>query len=215
MPRSVSGVYTLPNPPVVTNTTIASTDENTTRSDIASEITNSLDRSGRGGMLAPLQLVDGTPSLPGLTFCTDVNTGIYRIGADIIGFAVGGVLSFTIAAAGVTTPSVLTPLVDAGAAALELRGTVGGGTGQMLLTSGQGTGWRIGPTSGNINAELQINSSGSAVIGFIAFRNAGTEVGLIYNIAGAQYFDCAGYHFRSYVDASEQFEISPTAAATS
>jgi len=61
MPRSVSGVYTLPNAPVVTNTTIASTDENTTRSDMASELTNSLDRSGRGGMLAPLQLVDGTP----------------------------------------------------------------------------------------------------------------------------------------------------------
>src|SRR3990172_8168015 len=153
MPRSVSGVYTLPNPPVVTNTTIASTDENTTRSDIASEITNSLDRSGRGGMLAPLQLVDGTPSLPGLTFGTDVNTGMYRITADTIGFAVGGVLSFTIAAAGVTAPSVLTSLVDAGAAALELRGTAGVAV-QIVsvanIIASNANGWRIGAVSGNV-----------------------------------------------------------------
>jgi len=136
MPRSVSGVYTLPNPPVVTNTTIVSTDENTTRSDMASEITNSLDRSGRGGMLAPLQLVDGTPSLPGLTFSSDVNTGMYRITADTIGFAVAGSLVFTIATTGVTiaaglslsspiltaTTEVRTPIVDSVSGTLILKG---------------------------------------------------------------------------------------------
>lgn len=132
MSRNSSGVYTLPNAPVVTNTTITSTDENTTRSDIASEITNSLDRNGRGAMLAPLQLADGTPSLPGLTFGTDTDTGMYRIAANIIGFAVAGALALTIAATGITfAVAAFTPIVDSGSGTLALKGA---GTTAVTIT---------------------------------------------------------------------------------
>lgn len=55
MPRDSSGTYT-PNPstPFVTGTPIASSVANTRAADLATEITDSLSRSGKGGMLAPI-----------------------------------------------------------------------------------------------------------------------------------------------------------------
>lgn len=57
MSRNSSGVYTLPaGNPVITGTVIASTWANPTMSDIANEITNSVDRAGRGSPLANLPM---------------------------------------------------------------------------------------------------------------------------------------------------------------
>jgi hypothetical protein len=84
MPRNSAGVYTLPlGNPVIPNTIIESDGwANPTLSDIGNEITNSLDRSGRGGMTGPFGVVDGSPSAPGLRFTTDPNNGLYREGVD-------------------------------------------------------------------------------------------------------------------------------------
>lgn len=83
MPRNTGGTYTRPaSNPVSTGTTITSNWANETTSDIATELTNSLDRGGRGGMAAPLQLADGTAAAPGLTFVTDADLGFYRAGAN-------------------------------------------------------------------------------------------------------------------------------------
>lgn len=80
MPRNSGGVYTLPAGvnPVVTGTTITSNWANTTLADVQTALTDSLDRSGRGGMLAPLKLLDGTVALPGLAFTNESSTGIGR-----------------------------------------------------------------------------------------------------------------------------------------
>jgi hypothetical protein len=79
MPRNSSGNYTLPaGNPVVTGTTITSTWANTTMQDIGSEVTNSLDRQGRGSMLAAFKLVDGSVAVPGLSFGSETTTGISR-----------------------------------------------------------------------------------------------------------------------------------------
>lgn len=91
MPRNSSGVYSLPLPPVQPNTDILSSFENTTDADIGSEITNSLDRSGRGGMLAPFKIFDGSAPAPGLSFTLEPNTGFFRKSANVIALAVGGV----------------------------------------------------------------------------------------------------------------------------
>jgi hypothetical protein len=55
MPRDSSGTYT-PSPasPFVTGTPIAATTANARAADLATEITDSLSRSGKGGMTAPL-----------------------------------------------------------------------------------------------------------------------------------------------------------------
>lgn len=83
MPRNSAGVYSLPGAynPVVTDDLITSAWANTTLSDIATALSNSLDRNGNGGMLAPLRFSDGTAAAPGITFTNEPTTGIGRAGA--------------------------------------------------------------------------------------------------------------------------------------
>jgi hypothetical protein len=91
MPRNVSGTYSLPLPPVVANTVIQSAWANTTTDDIAQGITDSLDRNGRGGMIAPFRLVDGSVLQPAFAFASETGTGLYRVSAGIMGVSVMGV----------------------------------------------------------------------------------------------------------------------------
>lgn len=91
MPRNTSGVYTLPSGnPVVAGTIIESAWANITLADVASEITNSLDRSGRGSMLAAFKSMDGTLAQPGLTFGNEPSSGLYRGGSSDIRMGVAG-----------------------------------------------------------------------------------------------------------------------------
>jgi len=104
MARNPSGTYTLPaGNPVVDGTTITPTWANQTLSDIATALTDSLSRSGQGGMLASLKIVDGTEAAPGLAFGLDPDTGMYRIAANEIGVAVAGELKLKIAGVGIST----------------------------------------------------------------------------------------------------------------
>lgn len=81
MPRDVNGNFTLPaGNPVVSGTPISSAVHNTTNSDIATALTDSLSRTGLGGMLAPLSFADGTAASPSITFSGELTTGIYRDG---------------------------------------------------------------------------------------------------------------------------------------
>jgi hypothetical protein len=91
MSRDGSGNYTLPsgNPPV-TGTTITVTWADTTLSDVAVELTASLNRSGKGAMLAPLKLYDGAIGAPGLTFSGETNSGWYRASSGNIRFSLEG-----------------------------------------------------------------------------------------------------------------------------
>ena len=93
MPRDSSGVYTLPpSNPVVTNTPIqAGGWANPTLSDIGNEITNSLDRAGRGGMTGPFGIVDGTLAAPGLRWTTDPDNGLRRTGVNTWTLVAGAV----------------------------------------------------------------------------------------------------------------------------
>lgn len=115
MPRNSSGVYTLPaGNPVVTGTTITSSWANPTMSDLANEVTNSLDRAGRGSMTGQLKAIDGTVSAPGMTFGAELSSGWYR------------------SAAGVVRLSILAAQVaQFNASGLELVGKVGVGDGAV------------------------------------------------------------------------------------
>jgi hypothetical protein len=54
MPRNASGIYTLPaGNPVTPGDVVDAAWANSTLSDIATELTNSLSRTGAGGMIAP------------------------------------------------------------------------------------------------------------------------------------------------------------------
>lgn len=85
MPRNSSGVYSLPaGNPVTSFTVITTAWANPTMSDIANEITNSLDRDGRGGMRAPFRIFDGSLSQPGLGFLNEVGIGLWRESAGLM-----------------------------------------------------------------------------------------------------------------------------------
>lgn len=82
MPRNSSGNYVLPTGnPVQPNTLIESAWANLTMEDIAEALTDSLDRNGRGGMLAQLQLADGVVNLPGFAFANEPSLGLFREGS--------------------------------------------------------------------------------------------------------------------------------------
>ena len=92
MPRNTLGVYTLPGSvnPVVGTTPILAAWANTTMSDIAQALGDSLDRYGRGGMQAPLLAVDGLVSGPGLSFTNETSTGLYRAASGTVDLSVLG-----------------------------------------------------------------------------------------------------------------------------
>lgn len=103
MSRNASGIYTLPSAvnPVVTNTQITTNWANTTLNDIASEITNSLDRNGRGKMNVPMLMLDGNVVTPAYSFTNDPDSGMYHYGSGKLGFAVNGVLQLLLGNSGV------------------------------------------------------------------------------------------------------------------
>jgi hypothetical protein len=91
IPRDSSGTYTLPTGnPVVSGTIISSTWANSTNSDIAQALTDSLDRQGRGAMSAALLVHDGTQAAPGLGFGSEPGSGLRRIGTQQLALDVGG-----------------------------------------------------------------------------------------------------------------------------
>lgn len=106
MPRNASGVYTLPSGnPVTAGTTIDATWANNTLSDIANELTNSLDRNGNGGMLAAFRFSDGTLSAPGMSWINETSTGFYRSGSGTMWGVVGATQIAQFTVNGVTLPS--------------------------------------------------------------------------------------------------------------
>jgi hypothetical protein len=81
MPRDSSGNYSLPaGNPVASGSTITSSWANSTFNDVATALTDSLDRNGRGGMAGVFQNFDGTENGPGITWSNENQTGFYRAG---------------------------------------------------------------------------------------------------------------------------------------
>lgn len=127
MPRDASGNYSLPaGNPVVTGTTISSTIQNNTTSDMATAFTDSLDRNGKGGMLAALALIDGVVGTPSITWTSDPDSGFYRIGSNNLGLALGGVkvADFTAALINFTPTAFQVNGVSVNNAAILTAGTL-------------------------------------------------------------------------------------------
>lgn len=92
MSRNASGTFTLASGnPVISGTTITIAWANGTLSDIGTEITDSLDRSGKGGMLAGFKAFSGTASLPGWSWDSETASGVYRVSAGLFRWRTSGV----------------------------------------------------------------------------------------------------------------------------
>ena len=90
MSRDGQGTYTPPLNDVVAGDPIEATWANTTIDDIAVALTDSLSRSGNGGMLAPFKATDGLVNVPSITFNNETNSGIYRAGTGDYRLCVNG-----------------------------------------------------------------------------------------------------------------------------
>lgn len=91
MARDASGNYTLPaGNPVVSGTVIETNWANPTMADIGNETTDSLSRTGKGGMLSQLKCISGTVGNPGVSFLDQLNLGFYRAATNDMRAAVNG-----------------------------------------------------------------------------------------------------------------------------
>lgn len=92
MARSPTGTFTLvAGNPVITGTIITSDWANTTMPDIGAALTDSLSRTGQGGMLAPFRGVSGSATAPAHSFTDFPRSGMYAVNADEMRYAVNGV----------------------------------------------------------------------------------------------------------------------------
>lgn len=105
--RNGSGAYSVPNS-FTAGSTITASDFNENFTDIANEITNSVAADGQTSMTGPLKGYSGSVSAPGYTFSADTNSGMYRIGADNIGLAVGGTKIIDVSSTGVDITGTVT-----------------------------------------------------------------------------------------------------------
>jgi hypothetical protein len=148
--RNSSGTYSLPaGNPVVSGTAVNSTVHNNTTSDIATELTDSLSRSGKGAMTAPLELANGTVALPALSFDSDTDCGLYRVGANNIALGVNGAKVVDILTTGATVTGAMTSTT----AAVTGNATVGG----TLDVTGDFTAAGIAGTGANIEGQLEVD----------------------------------------------------------
>jgi hypothetical protein len=149
--RNPSGTYSLPSGnPVATGTSITSSWANTTLSDLASEITNSLDRNGQGGMIQPLRCADGSSSAPAFSWTSETGSGLYRAGSGDIRMQVSSTNVQKWSATTATFPVGITATQSAANATAVT--TTGNGTGYGLrATGGSGGGYGIIGTGGGTN----------------------------------------------------------------
>lgn len=82
------------------NTTISSSQMNQQFTDAVTGFQNCVTRDGQGQMNTQFRIIAGTEAAPGIAFSSDLNTGIWRVSADVIGFSCNGAEVFELAPTG-------------------------------------------------------------------------------------------------------------------
>lgn len=156
MPRNLKGKFTVLNT-FVPGTTITALSHNENWADAANEISNSIAADGQTPLTGPLQNAAGSPAAPSVTFSADLNTGMFRAGADILGFSAGGVSCMTLSG----SSAVFTVPIDAPLAALP------SGTRMLFHQSNAPPGW-VKDVNFNDRA-LRVVTGGIGFGGTVAF----------------------------------------------
>lgn len=87
-----SGTYIPPaGQPVVSGTVIQSGIFNMLVADIGNTLNNTLPRDGQASMSGQLKIVDGTSSIPGLSFNSEASSGMYRPSSGMLGLVASGI----------------------------------------------------------------------------------------------------------------------------
>lgn len=186
--RNTAGTYSLPaGNPVVSGTSISSTWANNTLSDIAAEITDSLSRSGKGPMTAPLLTPDGTVAAPTHSFTSETGTGWWRNAAGDLRVSVLGVPRLQLSPAGVTLTSAVADGASAVGHTLDTTTTLANATATILSIRTGGTeqlrvdrvGAIKGPTADGASAVGialdTVNALSNPTARLLSVRNNGVE----------------------------------------
>jgi hypothetical protein len=178
--RNSSGNYSLPSGnPVVGGTTISSTWANSTLGDLESAMTDSLSRSGKGGMQAPLKVSDGTVAAPGVTWDADPDCGLYRVGANSVGMSAN---SSQIQRWEATGTTITGTVAVSGAATLSSGATVttGVSNGAGIVSTGNGTNAGVSAVGGATSGP-GVSGNGGAPNGY---GGSFVGVGIGYGVEG-------------------------------
>jgi hypothetical protein len=207
MPRNASGVYTLPaGNPVIPGTTIDAAWANDTLEDLANEVTNSLSRTGAGGMLAPFRIADGNITAPGISFLNETNTGLYRSGAGSAWMAVLGVNVAQFSTVGLTIASAKA-LTALGNASVGGTFAVTGATTVASTLAVTGALTATGGVLGNVTAGSGTSTFANVVINGNLDMDAGSS-GTITNLPNpTNPGDAAN---KAYVDSQDALRLALT-----
>ena len=215
MPRNSSGIYTLPGGnPVTPGTVIEASWANVTMEDLGDALTNSLSRTGAGGMLAPFRIADGTITAPGLSYLNETNTGLYRSAAGSVWMAVLGVNTVQFSTVGMTIPSGRA-LTAQGATYLTSTLAVTGATTMASTLAVVGaitaTGGVIGNVTGNVTS-AGTSTFGEVVITGSLDMTAGSAATITGLSTPTNASDAAN---KGYVDTQDALKLSLTGGTMS
>jgi hypothetical protein len=173
MPRNGSGTMSVSNS-FTSGATISSTAMNANFTDFASEVTGSLPRDGQAAMTGQLKSASGSVTAPGVTFSADLDCGFYRIGADNIGFSIGGVKLWDLGSATATITGTLTATTVAASSAMTKGGVsveaFASGTVMLFAQTSAPTGWTKGST--HDDKALRVVTGTASTGGSVAFTTA-------------------------------------------
>lgn len=216
MPRNGSGIYTLPGGnPVTPGDVIEAEWANTTLEDVADALTNSLSRTGAGGMLAPFRIADGAVSAPGLSYLNETNSGLYRSGSGSVWMSILGVNTAQFSTVGLTIPSGKA-LTAQGNASVSGTFAVGGATtlGSTLAVTGAitATGGVTGNVAGNVTAASGTSTFNDVVVTGALDMTAGSSATITGLSDPTNASDAAN---KSYVDAQVATRLALTGGTMS
>jgi hypothetical protein len=146
-----------------------------------------------------LLVTDGTVSLPGYSFSGDVNTGLYRIGADDIALATNGIKQLEVSTTAIT--AALPLVIDTGATPSAEQ--------FHIKANGLGNLGFLTYSADNVQLEFDSEWTGNADIARSTSAYALTKVGGVLNITGDSGLT-SGNSFSKTI----RFTISTTAITT-
>lgn len=175
--RNSSGTFSSSIADFQTGTVIRSNDVNTVRDEFATEITDSLSRSAKGGMLAALKLYDGSAAIPSLTFSAQEGIGFYRAGNYDLRFVCDAAEKFRLTNLGAKVTGTLEVTGTGTHAAATFSGDVTVDTDTLKVDT---TNDRVGVGTAAPNCKLAVGHAGVVDAGIPVQINAGS--------AAEQYF---------------------------
>lgn len=170
-----SGTYIPPaGQPVATGTVIQSSSFNTLVTDIANTFNNVLPRDGQASMAGQLKLIDGTSSVPAISFNSEASTGLFRPSTGLMAVSVSGVENLRFNSSGRV---LIGTTADDGTNRLQVNGAtkITGAlavTGACTVTGALSAASYSGPLTGNVTGN--VNGTAANVTGVVALANGGT-----------------------------------------